>query len=108
MFRLTARGHRLTAEEQALIYAEAVQLEQDFPRLTDCHVIVAVLHRNANGGPVAVAFRLALTVGDGELAVSRPARPSFHEALVDAMASARRQLRELANGSADHPHPAGV
>lgn len=108
MFRLSARGHRLTSEEQAAIYAEAVRLGREFPRLTDCHVIVAVLHRDAAGAPVAVAFRVALTVGDGELAVCRPAKPTFDEALADAVEAARRQLRDHFNGSPSHSHAAGV
>ncbi len=94
MLRLSGRGHRPTAVETAAIEAAAAALAVDFPELSECHVVLSVPYRDADGQPGAVSFRLGLTIEDGELAITRPAKPAFTLALADAFDAARLQLAD--------------
>lgn len=94
MLRLSGRGHRPTSGETAAIETAAAALAVDFPELSECHVVLSVPFRKATGEPGAVSFRLGLTVEDAELAITRPAKPDFAVALVDAFDAARLQLAD--------------
>ncbi len=94
MLRLSGRGHRPTSLEEQAIEAATATLASEFPELAECHVVLSVPFRNAHGEPGAVSFRLGLTVEDAELAITRPAKPGFTEALADAFTAARLQLAD--------------
>lgn len=93
---LSGKGVQLLPEQEDLIRAAVAKLERFFDRLITCRVTVSVPNRYPTGEPVAWAFRIALTVPGGELAVSRQAKPTFRDALDDAFDAARRQLQDYA------------
>jgi len=93
---LSGKGVELLPEQEELIRAAVAKLERFFPRLTACRVTVGVPNRYPTGEPIAWAFRIALTVPGGELAVTRQAKPTFRDALDDAFDAARRQLQDYA------------
>jgi cold shock CspA family protein/ribosome-associated translation inhibitor RaiA len=92
---VTGKGYTLTPAEEDAVRAAVSRLERFYGRLTACKVVVAVPNRRPTGDPVAYTVRLALSVPQGELAVTRQAKPSFREALQDAFDAARRQLQDF-------------
>lgn len=98
---LTGTGVDLTSVEQAMVEGAVANLERFFARMIACHVAVSVPHHLPGGTPIAWSFRLALTVPGRVLTVTRQARPSFREALVDAFDVARRELQDYVRESRD-------
>lgn len=93
---LTAKGLELAPEQEARLRDEIAGLERFFPRLVGCRAVVSMPHRRPQGEPVAWTVRLSLTVPGGEVVVTRQAKPSFGEALDEAIDAARRRLQDYA------------
>lgn len=94
--QVSGKGIDLAPDLEAQVRAAVGRLERFHPRVVGGRVVVAVPHRRPTGDPVAWSIRLVLTVPGGELAISRQAKPSFGEALDDAVEAGRRQLQDYA------------
>lgn len=94
--QLSAKGLELSPEQTELIRAAVQGLERFFTRLVGCRVVVSVPHRRPRGEPVAWTVRLSLTAPGGELVITRQPKPSFREALDDAIDAASRRLQDYA------------
>ena len=75
------------------IRQKVAKLENFYPHLVGCRVVVEVPHRHKQQGR-KFDVRLNITVPGGELAVNREADGDVYVALRDAFDAARRQLED--------------
>jgi cold shock CspA family protein len=94
--QITEHGGRLSAEDRQLIERHAAKLEKYYDRISACRVVVTVPAHLAHGEPGAYQLRIDLTVPQGELAITRQAKPSLTEAVQDAFGAAARRLQDYA------------
>lgn len=71
----------------------AAKLENFYPHLVGCRVVVEVPHRHKHQGR-QFSVRLDITVPGGELAVNHEADDDVYVALRDAFNAARRQIED--------------
>ena len=95
-----------SAALDARIRAKVAKLEQAFPRLIGCHVVVCELHRHRQN-PRSFAITLNIAFPSGEVVVTRDDRDDVYALVRDAFATAERELekslgRRAARGEPHH------
>src|SRR4029079_18405612 len=77
----------------ALLRANFAKLEQAFPRLTGCHIVVSEPHRHRQN-PRSFAISLKIAFPGGEVVVTRGDRHDVYVLVRDAFAAAERDLEK--------------
>lgn len=98
--QVTFRGFAHSDAVEANIREKAAKLDQFYPRIMGCRVVVESLHRHHHQGKL-YHVRIDLTVPQRELVVSHEhhdeqAREDVYVAIRDAFGAAKRQLEEYA------------
>ena len=106
--QITSRDFVLTEAMKRLIEERVEALEQYFPRLTGCHVVIeAPVRHHRHGGPFSV--RIDLRAPGAELSVNKQDADDLAVAIRESFDSARRRLedhlRELRRDVKTHSAP---
>jgi ribosomal subunit interface protein len=92
--QITIRGMEHSAALDAHIREKALKLEQFYPRMIDCHVIVEQPHRHHHqGSQLDVRIDIHLP-GRTEVVVNHQHAEDVYVALRDAFEAATRKLQE--------------
>jgi len=90
-FRDLSRSEALESE----IRDKVAKLEQFYPHITACHVVVEVPHKHSQHGRVFVV-KVDINVPGGEIVVSNESGEDPHVAVRDAFDAAQRKLKDYA------------
>ncbi len=90
-FRDVARSEALETE----IRDKVVKLEQFYPHITACHVVVEVPHKHSHQGRVFVV-KVDIKVPGGEVVVTNESSEDAHVAVRDAFDAAQRKVKDYA------------
>ncbi len=91
--QITMRDMPNSAALEDHIRQKVAKLENFYPHLMGCRVVVEVPHKHKNQGR-KFDVRLDITVPGGELVVNREADGDIYVALRDAFDAARRQIED--------------
>ena len=91
--KITLQDLDHSAALDARIRAKFAKLEQAFPRLTRCHVVVSEPHRHRQN-PRSFAITISITFPGGEVVVTRGDRDDVYVLVRDAFAAAERDLEK--------------
>jgi ribosome-associated translation inhibitor RaiA len=104
--KITLQDLEHSAALDTQIRAKVAKLEQAFPRLTGCHIVVSEPHRHRQN-PRSFAISLKIAFPGGEVVVTRDDRHDVYVLVRDAFAAAERDLekalgRRAARGEPHH------
>lgn len=94
--QITARNIALSDEMEAAIHREADKLEEFYPRITGCRILLEAEHRFSDGSIATHAARIDLTVPGGELPTTRHSHAELWTAVQRAFDTSKRQLEDFA------------
>jgi len=94
--QITARNLELSQDVEAVIRREAAKLEQFYPRILRCRVLVEAEHRFPGGEVVAYRVRIDLTVPNDEIRTTRQIHEELLTAVQRAFQACARQLEDYA------------
>jgi cold shock CspA family protein/ribosome-associated translation inhibitor RaiA len=106
--QITARNIPLSGEVDAALRREVAKLEEFYPRITGCRILVEAGHRFADGEVGTHVVRIDLTVPRGELPTTRQSHVELWTAVQRAFDAAKRQLEDYARvqrGDVGTPQP---
>lgn len=90
-FRDVARSEALEAE----IRDKVAKLEQFYPHVTGCKVVVEMPHKHSHHGRMFVV-KVDVKVPGGELVVTNESSEDAHVAVRDAFDAAQRKIKDYA------------
>jgi len=102
--KITLHDLAHSAALDARIRAKVAKLEQAFPRLTGCHVVVSEPHRHRQN-PRSFAITINVTFPGGEVVVTRGDRDDVYVLVRDAFAAAERDLEKSLDRRAVRGNP---
>jgi ribosomal subunit interface protein len=106
--QVTYRGMESSASLEDAVREKAAKLEQFYPRLMSCRVVIEEAGRHKTKGRQFVVH-VDLTAPGGEIAVNRDHHEDVYVALRDAFDAARRKLEDFAREQrGDVKHHGGV
>jgi ribosomal subunit interface protein len=91
--QIAVRDMAHSAALDARIRRKVAKLEQFFPRITACRVVIEAPHRHKQQGRL-FSVRLDISVPGSEFVVNREDDEDVYVALRDAFSAARRQLAQ--------------
>ena len=94
--QITAHNLALSQDVEAVIRREVAKLEQFYPRIINCRVLLDAEHRFPAGEVVAYGVRIDLTVPNGGLPTTRQTHEELLTAVQRAFDASRRQLEDHA------------
>jgi cold shock CspA family protein/ribosome-associated translation inhibitor RaiA len=94
--QITAHNLALSQDVEAVIRREVAKLEQFYPRILNCRVLLDAEHRFPAGEVVAYGVRIDLTVPNGGLPTTRQTHEELLTAVQRAFDASRRQLEDHA------------
>jgi len=94
--QIAVRNTTISDDVKAVIRDYASKLEQFYPRMTGCRVLVEVPQRHRVGTPLMYNVRLDLTVPGAEIVINRQPRGDVLTAVQDAFDAAARRLQDFA------------
>ncbi|HXD52728.1 MAG TPA: HPF/RaiA family ribosome-associated protein [Burkholderiales bacterium] len=102
--KITLQDLDHSAALDARIRAKFAKLQQAFPRLTRCHVVVSEPHRHRQN-PRSFAITISITFPGGEVVVTRGDRDDVYVLVRDAFAAAERDLEKSLDRRAVRGNP---
>ncbi|HEX9894464.1 MAG TPA: HPF/RaiA family ribosome-associated protein [Gemmatimonadales bacterium] len=94
--QITARNITLSQDVEDAIRREASKLEDFYPRIMGCRVLIEPEHRFAAGEVGRYGVRIDVTVPKGELLTTRQSHEGVWTAVQRAFDAAQRQLEDYA------------
>lgn len=107
--QVTYRGMESSPAVEDAVREKAAKLEQFYPRIMSCRVVLEQAGRHKTKGKQFVV-RVDLKAPGGEIAVNRDHDEDVYVALRDAFDAARRKLEDFAReqrGDVKHHEPPG-
>lgn len=93
--QITTRDIPHSEALESRIREKAAKLEQFYPRITSCRVVVELQHKHHHQGRL-FDVHIGLTVPGGELIANRSANEDVYVAVRDTFDAATRQLEDYA------------